>query len=252
MPDIIQTLQFMLRDPAYWDQMVWPGRPVQQGWYQSPEPPATPAQVAAAEARLGSPLPPLLKRIYLEVANGGIGPDYYALFRITDLRGDTQDDRTLQELWPGFYGYIVRPADPIPEEAGKDYELSTEERDWIWPPGLVYVSDGGCSYNYYYYALDPDFPVMMSEEPVFLPEKPITFKDNLEMLNYFGGVIAHSFDAWVGDWVEAFQRKWKRDYVDTQVQSELYPEPRYLLRRQREVVPSELEAVPASQWRPSQ
>lgn len=36
--------------------------------------PATPAQLDAAEARLGFPLPPALRRVYAEVANGGFGP----------------------------------------------------------------------------------------------------------------------------------------------------------------------------------
>lgn len=37
-------------------------------------PPATAAQAAAAEARLGFPLPALLRRLFLEVGNGGFGP----------------------------------------------------------------------------------------------------------------------------------------------------------------------------------
>lgn len=39
-------------------------------------PPATVAEVEAAEAVLGHPLPALLRRILLEVANGGFGPGY--------------------------------------------------------------------------------------------------------------------------------------------------------------------------------
>jgi hypothetical protein len=37
-------------------------------------PPATAAEIAKAEARLGFQLPPLLKNLYLEIANGGFGP----------------------------------------------------------------------------------------------------------------------------------------------------------------------------------
>jgi len=37
-------------------------------------PPASPEAVAEAEEAIGYPLPPLLRRLYLEVANGGFGP----------------------------------------------------------------------------------------------------------------------------------------------------------------------------------
>jgi SMI1 / KNR4 family (SUKH-1) len=37
-------------------------------------PPASPELIKATEARLGFPLPPLLRRLYAEVADGGFGP----------------------------------------------------------------------------------------------------------------------------------------------------------------------------------
>ena len=37
-------------------------------------PPATDSALIAAEARLGRPFPPALRRVYLEVADGGFGP----------------------------------------------------------------------------------------------------------------------------------------------------------------------------------
>src|SRR5689334_1918050 len=37
-------------------------------------PPASEAALEAAEARLGTPLPAALRRVYGEVANGGFGP----------------------------------------------------------------------------------------------------------------------------------------------------------------------------------
>ncbi|MFJ9674088.1 hypothetical protein ACIRP5_25240 [Streptomyces sp. NPDC101221] len=38
-------------------------------------PPAPPQAVAEVEAVVGYPMPELLRRLYLEVANGGFGPD---------------------------------------------------------------------------------------------------------------------------------------------------------------------------------
>src|SRR5436190_5588567 len=39
-------------------------------------PPATPAEVDAAEVTLGFAIPHLLRRLYTEVGNGGFGPSY--------------------------------------------------------------------------------------------------------------------------------------------------------------------------------
>ncbi|MGW0592889.1 SMI1/KNR4 family protein [Streptosporangium sp. NPDC002607] len=47
-------------------------------------PTATAEEVAQAESVLGFELPPLLARLYREVANGGFGPDY----RLFPLRGE--------------------------------------------------------------------------------------------------------------------------------------------------------------------
>src|SRR5688572_7984728 len=52
-----------------------------QGWIE-PLPPLRPAPRSAveeAEALAGAPLPPLLRRLYLEVGNGGFGPGYALL-----------------------------------------------------------------------------------------------------------------------------------------------------------------------------
>jgi hypothetical protein len=49
---------------------------------------ATPEAVAEAERALGYPLPRLLRRLYLEIGNGGFGPGY----GILGLRGGLTDD----------------------------------------------------------------------------------------------------------------------------------------------------------------
>ncbi|MBM0275613.1 SMI1/KNR4 family protein [Micromonospora tarensis] len=61
-----------------------------------PLPPLEPAPVQAvedAERVLGHPLPPLLRRIYLEVANGGFGPVLGVAGGCTDDLGRTTVDR---------------------------------------------------------------------------------------------------------------------------------------------------------------
>jgi len=49
-------------------------------------PPATPEAVAAAEEVIGFPLPPLLRRLYVEVANGGFGPNEGTIWSLVDFR----------------------------------------------------------------------------------------------------------------------------------------------------------------------
>jgi hypothetical protein len=64
---------------------------------QNAEPPASVEVVAHFEAELGHSLPSLLRRLYLEVANGGFGPSYGVL----GLDGGHVDDlhRTAADWW---------------------------------------------------------------------------------------------------------------------------------------------------------
>ena len=67
-------------------------------------PPATEAELAAAEAALGQRLPAAIRRSYAEIANGGFGPGaglltiQEAAARYRDLRGTTPGPRGTQ--WP--------------------------------------------------------------------------------------------------------------------------------------------------------
>ena len=70
----------------------------------------------ASEAELGMPLPPLLRRLYLEVENGGFGPGA-GLFGVTGGHTDV-DGRTLSAL----------------------YTLLQSQG---WPPGILPISDLG-------------------------------------------------------------------------------------------------------------
>ena len=53
-------------------------------------PPAAPEVLARAEASLGVPLPPVLRRAYGEVANGGFGPGY-GLVSIERMAGEYEE-----------------------------------------------------------------------------------------------------------------------------------------------------------------
>lgn len=72
-------------------------------------PPATAEEVAQAESTLGFSLPPLLVRLYREVANGGFGPDYQLLPLVGE--GRTAVSVYREELADGAPHW---PADVLP------------------------------------------------------------------------------------------------------------------------------------------
>jgi len=144
-----------------------------------PPGPATPEQVAEAEALLGAPLPPLLRALYA-VANGGFGPAYGLL----GLRDGWRDDlrRTGVDIvgdvsagrWPGIpagmlplahwgcaiYSFVSCPTgrmfgwDPNPVDGDEevplfeqDYTIDTWFEAWLdstlLQPWLIYDPERG-------------------------------------------------------------------------------------------------------------
>jgi hypothetical protein len=97
-----------------------PRRPT--GVYDKPtaHPPATAAEIAHAENELGFRLPPLLRRLYAEVADGGFGPSY-GLLPIARRHVEPGQDETLVEV---------------------RNKLATDPR---WPAELVPLCDWGCA-----------------------------------------------------------------------------------------------------------
>lgn len=86
--------------------------------------PTTAAVVQVTERALGLSLPPLLRELYLQVANGGFGPSDGV---IGLPGGATEDGRSLAEL----YGFMcVTPID---------------DRHWKWPRFLLPILDWGCA-----------------------------------------------------------------------------------------------------------
>jgi hypothetical protein len=86
--ELIRRLKKRVSRGAWWHlfaQRVFTDLPSGRHWnWERRLPrPASPDLVAGAEQTLGFSLPPLLRRIYLEVADGGFGPGY-GLFGIAD------------------------------------------------------------------------------------------------------------------------------------------------------------------------
>lgn len=81
--------------------------------------PATAEEVAQAERILGFRLPPVLARLYLEVANGGFGPDYQLLPLVGEGRTAVND-------------YC------------EERETSESSSDAHWPADVLPILDWGC------------------------------------------------------------------------------------------------------------
>lgn len=102
-------------------------------------PPASPEAISQVEEVLGHPLPPLLRRLYLEVANGGFGPrggilgvagseyeHHSEVADILDMDQSTRDD------WPGMIWLF---------DWGGGIWSVMDSRDpagsmWIWDPNF--------------------------------------------------------------------------------------------------------------------
>ena len=136
-------------------------------------PRATVDLVQEAEEQLGFPLPPLLRRSYLEVGNGGFGPGY----GVMGIRNGFTDDQrnTVVDL---YHSYCRRdPDDPT----------------WEWPRGLLPICHWGCAV---YSAVDattegnPVFFMDVGVKGVGAPMSSIT--------------IPHkpTLQSWLEDWLE--------------------------------------------------
>ncbi|ANP55648.1 hypothetical protein J2Z21_005719 [Streptomyces griseochromogenes] len=87
-------------------------------------PPAAPADVVGAERAIGSPMPRLLRRLYLEVANGGFG--IWPCVSLTDTGRWYSDERDLVEAHRNFVSSLGDPGFPPA------------------PPSVVPLMDRGC------------------------------------------------------------------------------------------------------------
>jgi hypothetical protein len=92
---------------------------------------------ARDEERLGFAFPPLLKRIYAEIGNGGFGPGY----GLTGLTGGVPDDT--EKTAPALYE-MFRSIDP-------------DEPGWHWPERLLPICHWGCAIRSCIDCADPAF-----------------------------------------------------------------------------------------------
>lgn len=88
-------------------------------------PPASVGELAETEKRLGMRLPPLVRRVYAEVGNGGFGPGYGLWGLITGHQDDRDSVVSRYELYTG----------PAPEG----------DENWRWPRSRIVLAHWGCA-----------------------------------------------------------------------------------------------------------
>jgi hypothetical protein len=114
--------------------------------------PASDAALAKAERALGFALPPLLRALYSEIANGGFGPGY-GLVGVEG--GYTDDGKTIVDLY-------------------------NEIRSYGWPERLLLLWNWGCAVWSCLDAKSPEGSIITQSEGSVLMETPYTLHSWLE------------------------------------------------------------------------
>ena len=140
--------------------------------------PASEKAIAEAEQEIGFEFPPLLRQIYCQVANGGIGPGY----KILGVKGGHTSDEgdSISELY-----LALSSNDP-------------EDPEWKWPKGIIPFCHWGCAIYSCFDEKKNHFPVIwfdpnMREIGEPMEQQFIPHRDTLE--SWFQGWL-NGDDLW--------------------------------------------------------
>lgn len=165
MDDVVNKISTRLR----WNKN---GKDIVGGTFRA-YPPATEQDVVTTEHRLNFALPDTLRKIYLQVANGGFGPGYGVM---GVERGFTDDlGHTIADVFEAY-----RQSDP-------------EDPTWEWPERFLPLCHWGCVI---YSAVDCG----QNAAPVYFVD--VSMKEPDEPMKDI--IIFHkpSIDIWLNDWLE--------------------------------------------------
>ncbi len=95
--------------------------------------PASHAEIAEAEARLGFALSPFLRRLYCEVGNGGFGPGY-GLFPLDTGNSDMD---SIVTAYTAMRAMTQREID--------ENWADEDDKPSLWPARVLMVCDWGCN-----------------------------------------------------------------------------------------------------------
>lgn len=150
---------------------IWAPKLPGFGEDRRPAPPVTEEEMRQAEAALGFALPPLLRRLYLEVGNGDFGP------RLLPL--NTRKSRWDWVYFDSIVTWHVGPGD--------------EAQSTVWPKQLLMICDWGCNI---YSCIDRS-----------KPECPVLRSDNSILAGEFA-FESPSLHQWLEDWLDGKQLFW--------------------------------------------
>jgi len=138
-------------------------------------PPATPSEVNAAEVAFGFAIPQFLCRLYMEIGNGGFGPNH------------------------GLEGVPTIP--PVPGTADivvlyerYNWEPPIEHPVYVWPRGWVPLISGGCLYVECVDFLRPPHAVAL-----FDPDNTDMKRPVVESLQPVAASLEARLEAWLAD-----------------------------------------------------
>jgi SMI1 / KNR4 family (SUKH-1) len=115
-------------------------------------PPVTEEHLAHTEAQLGFELPSFLRRLYLEVGNGGFGPGY-GLFPLNDHRsGETIHSDSLLGAYLGMRSMSQKDID--------EHYADEEEKPALWPERALMLCDWGCNIYSCLNCSSPELPIL--------------------------------------------------------------------------------------------
>jgi hypothetical protein len=156
-------------------------------WHsQTPSSPVTKDDVAQAEIQLGFELPAFLRRVYLEVGDGGFGPGY-GLFPLNT------SNPSIDSLVTAYLAMRSMSQEDIDEHWADE-----QEKPVLWPEQVLMLCDWGCNI---YSCLDCSSPNL----PIFRMDSNVSFVE--------WAVEASSFQHWLEMWVDGkllFQVNWKQ------------------------------------------
>ncbi len=133
---------------------------------QKPPPPATEAELSKAEESLGFALPPLLRRLYAEIGDGGFGPGLLPLFTPPHLRGRAAEGYGVVDL---YHHYREEALEASLED---DDENAFPGRIKKWKARRLPMADVGCAMLACVDCDRRELPVWSFDAPEFRRDAP--------------------------------------------------------------------------------